>query len=140
MLRYLLPTMLGLCVLAAGCERREPPKVTAREVGEKVGEAAGAGARYASQEKDEYVARTRQALDDARAEIDGLKAEARKARADAMGKLQRRIDVLEARWRLAERKLSELRSAGGEAWKDLRSGLDRAVEDLKRPDRSLRSS
>lgn len=34
---------------------------------------------------------------------------------------------------LAERKLSELESASGEAWKDLASGVDKAVEDLKQP-------
>jgi hypothetical protein len=46
---------------------------------------------------------------------------------------------MEASWKLAEWKLSELESASGEAWKDLKSGVDKAVEDLKQPKPSRRS-
>ena len=131
MFRYLLPMVMGLSVLIAGCKKQEPPKVTAKEVGEKVAEATGVAADYAKQEKDEYVARAQKAVDEAKAEIDRLKAGAKKARAGAKTRLRRQIEAMEGRWKLAERKLSELKSATGEAWKDLESGVDKAVEDLK---------
>lgn len=134
MSRYLLLMAMGLSVPVAGCQKQEPPKVTAKEVEKKVAEAAGTAADYAKQEKDEYVARAQKSVDEAKAEIDKLKARAKKARAGAKAKLQRQIDAMEARWKLAERKLSELKSASGEAWKDLKSGVDKAVEDSKRPD------
>lgn len=134
MSRYLLPMVMGLSALVAGCEKQEPPKVTAKEVEKKAAEAAGTAADYAKQEKDEYVARAQKSVDEAKAEIDKLKARAKKARGGAKAKLQRQIDAMEARWKLAERKLSELKSASGEAWKDLKSGVDKAVEDSKRPD------
>lgn len=140
MSRYLLPMVMGLSLVIAGCKKQEPPKVTAKEVEEKWAEAASATADYARQEKDEYVARTQKAVDDAKAEIDKLKAGAKKARPGAKGKLQRQIKTMEGRWKLAERKLSELKSASGEAWRDLKSGVDKAVEDLKKPNRSRRSS
>ena len=140
MSRYLLPLVMGLSVLAGGCERQEPPKVTPGDVERKAAEAAGAATDYARQEKEEYVARAQKAVDEARAEIATWRAEAGKARAGAKDRLQRQIDAMEARWKLAERKLGELRSASGEAWKDLRSGVDRAVEDLSRSRPSHRSS
>ena len=140
MSRYLLPMLMGVSALVAGCEKQEPPKVTAKEVEKKVTEAAGAAADYAKQEKDEYVARAQKAVDEAKAEIDELKAGARKAGAGAKRKLQRQIEAMEARCKLAEQKLGELRSAGGEAWKDLKSGVDKAIEDLKRSEPSRRSS
>ena len=111
MSRHLLPLMAGLSLLV-GCEKREPPKSAAKE---------------------EYVARAQKAVDETRQEIDALKGEAREARADAKARLLRQIDEMEGRWRRAERKLRELERAGGEAWRDFRSGVDDAVADLKRP-------
>ena len=140
MSRYLLPLLMGLSVLAGGCERQEPPKVTPGDVERKAAEAAGAATDSARQEKEEYVARAQKAVDEARADIATWRAEAAKAGAGAKDRLQRQIDAMEARWKLAERKLGELRSASGEAWKDLRSGVDKAVEDLSRSRPSHRSS
>jgi Skp family chaperone for outer membrane proteins len=130
--RYLVPMVMGLSLLAVGCTKQEPQKVSVKDVEKKVAEATGTAADYAKQEKDEYVAQTQKAVDEAKAETDKLKASAKNARAGAKRKLQRQIRGMERRWALAERKLSELKSASGEAWKDLRSGVDKAVEDLKR--------
>ena len=68
MSRYLLPVVMGLSVVIAGCKKQEPPKVAAKEVEQKVAEAASTAADYARQEKDEYVARAQKAVDDARAD------------------------------------------------------------------------
>ena len=140
MTRYLLPMAMGLSVLFAGCKKEEgPSKVTARDVERKAAEAAGAAADYARQEKDAYVARAQRAVDEGRAEIERLQAEARRGSATTRGKLEGRIEAMEARWKLAERRLGELKAASGEAWKDLRAGVDRAVEDLRQPEPSRRS-
>lgn len=133
--RHLMALVASLSLLA-GCGKREPPKVAAGDVERKVADAAGAAAAYARQEKDEYVGRARKAIDEARADADRLKAEAARARAGASAALRRRIEEMEERRRRAERKLGELESASGEAWKDLRAGVDRAVEDLKHPSAS----
>ncbi|HEU4381908.1 MAG TPA: hypothetical protein VFR85_00285 [Anaeromyxobacteraceae bacterium] len=132
LLRYLMPSAVILSVLVCGCEKQESPKVTAGEVKEKVKDAAGAAAGYARQERDEYVARAQKAVDEGKAEIDKLRAETRQAGAGARNEAQRQLEAVEAKWKVAERKLHALKSAGGEAWKDLRSGVDEAVDDLKR--------
>ncbi len=131
MSRSLLPMMVGLSVFIAGCEKNEPAKVTGEQVEKKVTEAAGAVADYAKQEKDEYVARAQKAIDEAKAEMDALKARAKRARASGKGKLKGQIKASERRWKVAQRKLGELKSASGEAWKDLKSGMDKAIDDLK---------
>lgn len=131
MFRYLLPMVMGVAMLVVGCKEQEPPRVTAKDVEKKVAEATAAAADYAKQEKDEYVARVQKPVDEAKAEIDKLKAGATEARAGAKRQLRRQIEAMETRWKLAERKLSELKSASGEAWKDLKSGVDQAVEDLR---------
>ncbi len=131
MFRSPFPMILALSALALGCEKQQPPKVTAREVEKKVAEAAGSAADYARQEKDEYVAGAERAVDEARARIDELKTKAGTASAGLKGKLRRQIQSMEARRRLAQRKLDELKSASGEAWKDLRTGVDEALQDLK---------
>ena len=73
MSRYLLPMVMGLSGLVVGCEKQEQPRISAKDVEEKVAEATGAAADYAKQEKDEYVARAQKAVEEARAEIDELK-------------------------------------------------------------------
>ncbi|HYQ80438.1 MAG TPA: hypothetical protein VEP68_02995, partial [Anaeromyxobacteraceae bacterium] len=110
MSRHLLPLAMGLA-LGAGCGRQEPsPPVTASEVKGKAADAADAAAAYARQEKDQYVARAQKAVDEGRAEIDRLEAQARSGSAAARRKLERRIEAMEARWSVAERRLSQLRS------------------------------
>lgn len=134
MFRTPIAMVLGLSALAAGCEKKDqPPKVTAHDVERKVAEAAGTAADYARQEKDEYVAQAQKAVDGAKGEVDRLKAAAARARAGAKGRLQRQVGSLEARCQVAERRLGELKAASGEAWKDLKAGVDRAVEDLRQP-------
>ncbi len=132
MFRSILPMIAGLSLLIAGCEKHEPTKVSAKDVEKKMGEAGGAAVDYARQERDEYVARVQKAVDEASAKIDELKTRAKKAPANAKSKLKRQIKVMEGRWKVAERKLRELKSASSDAWKDLKSGVDRAIEDLKR--------
>ncbi len=131
MFRSPFPMVLALSVLVLGCEKQLPPKVTASDVEKKAGEAAGTAADSARQEKDDYVAGAQRAVDEAKARIDELKTRAAKASAGLKGKLRRQIQSMEARRRLAQRKLDELKSASGEAWKDLRTGVDEALQDLK---------
>jgi chromosome segregation ATPase len=129
--------MVGLSAVGAGCEKHEPAAVAGKEptrgeeVEKKVAEAADAAADYAKQKKDEYVAWVQRAVDEARREIDKLRAEAAEARASAKRALERQIKSSERKLEVAERKLKELQSASGQAWKDLKSGVDRAVDDLK---------
>lgn len=89
--------------------------------------------------KDAYEQKLQAQLDEWSAEIDKLKARAKRAEADARLELDNEIESLEKQQRRAQEKLEELRSAGEDAWDDLKAGLDSAWENLKVSVRSASS-
>lgn len=87
-----------------------------------------------SARRDEFEAR----LDRWRAEIDGLRARAAEAGADARIEHAGELEELEERRQAARRRLHEFEAAGGEAWRDLRAGMYRAWGDLAEAPRHAR--
>ena len=81
-------------------------------------------------EKDAYERKLQAQLDKWSAEIDRLKAMAEGASADAHIRYHKEIEDLRQQKNAADNKLSELRRASGDAWKDMKSGLDEAWESL----------
>lgn len=131
MVRLLLLMLVGLSVSFAACQKREPAKVTAEEVREKAAQAAGAATDYAKQEKEDYIGKVQKEMDELEAELDALKTEARKTTAKAKAKLDGEIKVSEDKWKTAERKFTELKSTGADAWESMKAGVDKAMDDLK---------
>jgi predicted RNase H-like nuclease (RuvC/YqgF family) len=84
-----------------------------------------------NQQKNQYVAKYAARIEQWEAELDKLKARAAEATADARLKLQREIGDLQAKTADQRRKLDEIRHAGGEAWTDLRTGFERAWDDVQ---------
>jgi len=123
--------VVGLSVSFAACQKQEPAKVTPAEVKEKAAETAGAAADYAKQEKDEYVSKVQKEMDEIKADIAKLKTKAKTATAKAKAELDREIKMSEDKWKVAEQKVSELKSASADTWKNMKSGVDNAIEDLK---------
>ncbi len=80
--------------------------------------------------KEAYEQKLDAQLDEWRAEIDKLKAQARQADADARIELERQIEDLEAKRAASHQRLQELRQAGEDAWTDMQAGLEAAFEDL----------
>ena len=132
MMRSFMFVTLGLVIALAGCQKQEPAKVTAGDVKEKVTEAAGTAADYAKQERDDYVGKIQKEMDEAKAELDKLKTKAKTATAKAKAKLDRDIKIADDKWRAAESRFNELKSASADAWKSLKAGVDKAVDELKR--------
>jgi nucleotide-binding universal stress UspA family protein len=64
-------------------------------------------------------------------EIDILKAKAEKAKAGAKIKYYEKIQDLRARQDSLGLKLQELKGSGEEAWEEVKTGVDKAVKDLK---------
>lgn len=131
MVRFLRFMLVGISVSISACQKQEPAKVTAEEVREKAAQAAGAATHYAKQEKEEYIGKVQKEMDELKAEIGKLKTEARKASAKAKAKLDDDIKVSEDKWKTAERKFVELKSASADAWEGMKAGVDKAMEDLK---------
>jgi predicted nucleic acid-binding Zn-ribbon protein len=65
------------------------------------------------------------------ADIENLKALARKTRADAKAGYREQISRLEQKLDAARQKAGGLRDSSGDAWDELRSGVEHAMIDLK---------
>ena len=66
-----------------------------------------------------------------RAELERLEAEANKAQADARVEYEQRIRQLSGKPAEAESKVNHMREAQSDAWQSLKDGMEQAVDDLK---------
>ncbi len=76
--------------------------------------------------REAYQEKLSAQLDFWRAKIDQLEGQARKADADARIRYNEQLEDLKAKQSAAEARLEELKTAGDDAWKDLRGGLEDA--------------
>lgn len=83
------------------------------------------GAREAYQKKMESQ------LKEWNAKIDGLRARAERASADIQIEYYEQIDTLRTKQEAAQSKLQELKRAGGNAWQDLKAGVEAAWKELR---------
>ena len=120
-----------LAVSVGGYDIPAHADVIPKQVQHKVAQAADSAATYAEQERDQYARKAQAEIDELRAEIDRLGVKARTARDDVKAKLDTDIAALDRKRNGAERKLTDLKSAGASAWKHLKAGMDSALEDLK---------
>jgi DNA repair exonuclease SbcCD ATPase subunit len=132
MKRLFVFTVAGLALSFGGYGNFARADVTAKEVGRNVAQAADSTAKYAEQEKDKYVRKTRAEVDELGTKIDRLGVKARAARDDVKAKLDEDIAALDGKRDEAERKLDDLKSANAGAWRHLKTGMDNALADLKR--------
>jgi putative sterol carrier protein len=82
------------------------------------------------QNRDVYVKKVEAQLDEWDADIQKLKARAKKASADAKLEYKSRIDMLKRKQTEAGDKLDELKNASDDAWEDLKQGLENATNAL----------
>jgi chromosome segregation ATPase len=82
-------------------------------------------------ERDAYVQKLKAQLDGWNAEIDKLEAEARQAGGDAQLQYEQQLKSLRQQREDAKTQLAGLQAATGDAWEQLRKGVDEAWSDLK---------
>ena len=131
MSRFLSLMTLALTISLAGIGQSAQAEVTAKDVKHDTAQAADRAATYAEQERDKYIRQAQKEVDELRAEIDELGVKARAARNDVKARLDADIKVLDKKWDATESKLGQVKSASTQAWKQLKSGTDNAIEDLK---------
>ncbi len=77
-------------------------------------------------QRDEYVQRMKNQLDDWNADIDQLEKRVQSFSADAKAKYQKQLNETRKRQRALEQRIDELRTAGEGAWEDLRGQVEHA--------------
>jgi len=79
---------------------------------------------------DAYKQKTRAKIKEMKAKMQILEASAEKAGADMRIKYQKNLEEWKSRFDEVEMRLNELSSSTGNAWDDMRSDIDAAVNEL----------
>jgi curli biogenesis system outer membrane secretion channel CsgG len=85
----------------------------------------------AAETKDDYVKKTHAKLDVLSRKIDVLAFDAKKAGSSANEGLDQTVKELKARRKTAKKDLTKLKRSSGNAWADLKTGVDKGLADLK---------
>lgn len=84
-----------------------------------------------NKQQEAYQEKIEAQLKEWSAQIDGLKAKAQKAEADAKLKYYDAIEDLRIKENAVRQKLTGLKDAGGDAWENLKAGVEAAVQSLR---------
>jgi phosphoenolpyruvate synthase/pyruvate phosphate dikinase len=87
--------------------------------------------RNKTMNKDTYVEKLKARLDEWNADLDKLHAKAREATADQKLQFEKQMESVRARKDEVKQKLSEIQSAGENAWEQVKEGTDDAWNRLK---------
>jgi hypothetical protein len=82
--------------------------------------------------KDAYQEKLEAQIEEQRARLELLKAKAQRAAADVKIMAYEEIGDVDAKLDALKGKLKELSSASGDAWQDMKSGVEKAWTDLTR--------
>jgi CHASE3 domain sensor protein len=137
MRKYVLFALMASLVVLLGCGSQEEPAqtkkpVTAQKVKQETKEAAEALKEYTLQQKEAYQKKLGTKLKEMQQKIADLKARAAKATPEAKAKLQENEAELQKKWDAAQKKFDELQKSSGQAWGELKSGTDAAMNDLEK--------
>ncbi|MCK8465533.1 coiled coil domain-containing protein [Aliiroseovarius sp. S1339] len=80
--------------------------------------------------KEDYQDKLQAQLDEWNAEIAKLRAKAEEAQAAARVKYLEEVEELRGHQKKAEERLKELAHAQGEAWKDMKTGVEAAWDEM----------
>ncbi len=91
-----------------------------------------------SETRDAYVKRMKAQLDEWNADIDKLQSKAKKAEARAQIRYDQQIHELRRLTDEARARLEQARSAGDEAWEELRQGFESSWETVREAFREMK--
>lgn len=128
--------LLGGALLASCGQENEPNKakteVTTQDVKREAKEAVQTTAAYASQKKEKYVSEAETRYNELKQRIDELAAKGESLKDEAKADIKKQIGELQAKQADVLDRLEEMKSASGEAWKDVASGFEAAFEELEK--------
>ena len=132
----LLAIMLLLAIGAlSGCGDNEqtqskPAAVTKEDVKKEAKEAYDTTKAYTQEQMQAFREKTETRLAEYKKEIDQLQAKAEKLGDDAKAKAEQQLTALRQKRDKVSEKLKVLSSSSGNAWEQVKSGVDEAMDDL----------
>ena len=89
--------------------------------------------------KEEYQKKLQVQLDEWGGEIDKLKVVAGKAKTGLQGEYYKEVEDLRCKQLAAQKKLHEMKEVSGDAWEDLKGGVEGAWDSLSKGVKSAAS-
>ena len=136
----MLTAFFGLVFLVACGDQKKAEKsetaVTSMDVKKEVKEAVETAKSYTQQQKEEYLRQIDAKIKEFDREMQELLAKAKSSASDlkeaGKAKFNQSMEELHNKKQAAADKLNELNSASGEAWEDIKSGMDSAMDELSK--------
>ncbi len=123
----------SLIILGACSENKEPDKkVTGEQLKKEVQEVGSAAVTYTKEKAEEYQKQMEAKIEEYEGKIKDYSNRLKDKGADAKASAQKELDKLKGVQEATKKKLSELKSSSGEAWKDLKKGMEKSMDELKR--------
>ena len=126
--------VLGLASGMSACDRHDGvplPRTGAGEVKQQAKELVGAVENTAKEDKDQFVAAVQNDVQEIKAKIGDLKSRITKAAGKGKAAMEQQITALEEEAKVAEQKLTDLKSAAVEKWKGLQQDMSTALDHLR---------
>jgi uncharacterized coiled-coil DUF342 family protein len=108
----------------------EPTKVSKEDVKEEVKQAYDATKAYSQEQMQAFREETETRLAEYKEKIDQLEAKAEGLGEDAKAKAEEQLAALREKRDEVSEKLKELSSSSGNAWEQIKSGIDAGMEEL----------
>jgi hypothetical protein len=121
----------GLNVGSIVCAQ-DKDRSSAAEVTQHAQETFDAAKKYTLEQKDAYQKKLEAELQDLSGRIGELKDKAHTLKGEALVTLQAKLAELKEKQKVAEEKIKELSSSSAQAWEDMKSGAEKAFQDLKK--------
>jgi predicted RNase H-like nuclease (RuvC/YqgF family) len=133
--RGLLAVMLLVPWALSGCGEKDQPQsksgtVSSDDVKKEAKEAYETTKAYTQEQMQAVRKQIETKLDEYGKEIDQLQAKAEKLEGDAKAKVEQQLTALRQKRDAVAEKVKELGSSSGNAWEQLKSGIDAAMEEL----------
>ena len=134
-LKGLLAIMLLVPGVLPGCGEKDqtqskPAAVSKEDVKKEAKEAYDTTKAYTQEQMQAFREQTEIKLNEYKEEIAKLQAKAEKMGGDAKAKADEQLTALDQKREVLAEKLKELSSSSGNAWEQLKTGIDAALEDL----------
>ena len=134
-LKGLLAIMVLVSAVLPGCGEKDqtqskPAAVSKEDVKKEVKEAYNTTKAYTQEQMQAFREQTEIKLNEYKEEIAKLQAKAEKMGGDAKAKADEELTALDQKREVLAEKLKELSSSSGNAWEQLKTGIDAALEDL----------
>jgi hypothetical protein len=107
-------------------------KVTGDELKKRAADVLDAVKDYASQQKVDYQKDVEQHIKSLSQSIDQMKEMASTKKGEALSKIESEISELMNKRDVVDQRLKELRSSGSQAWGEMKTGVENALESLQK--------